>query len=73
MSAGFLELKICKCNRNPKELPAENAQMSVAFIWNNNSATPILLNSTSDGWEQKAGQDQLKSLSLCLPSVLGSK
>lgn len=52
-------------------LPAEAAQTSVAFIQKNNNTTPILLNLPSGGWGQKAGQYQLKSLSLSLPSFLG--
>jgi len=67
-SAAFLGLKIYKYkNRNPEVLPAEAAQTSVAFIQKNNSTTPILLNLPSGGWEQEAGQYQLKSPSPSLP------
>lgn len=69
-SAAFLELKIHKYkNRNPKTLPAEAAQTSVAFIQKNNSTIPILLNLPSGGWEQKSGQ-YLSKKSVPLPAII---
>lgn len=71
--AAFLGLKIYKYkNRNPEALPAKAAQMSVAFIWKNNSTALVLINLPSCGWEHKVDStSQLKILFPSLPSHSG--